>query len=136
MRFRTAGAASTATVPNAAHAAPKPSTVPAPTTDATGPAATKAAGPIAYAPTRLNDPTRDSAAAGTRRWVTVDEIVPPSADPSPASSAPPATPASGNRSARASGGSAYPNVASVAISSGRRGRLPSASAPPAIAPSP
>jgi len=71
-----AGAASTATVPNAAHAAPKPSTARAPATDAIGPAATNAAGPIALAPTRLNDPTRDSAAAGTRRWVTVEAVAP------------------------------------------------------------
>ena len=71
-------------MPNAAHAAPKPSTARAPATDAIGPAATdaigpaatNAAGPIALAPTRLNDPTRDSAAAGTRRWVTVEAVAP------------------------------------------------------------
>ena len=130
------GAARTARVPKTAQAAPKPSTARAPKAAATGPAAMNASGPNANAPTMLNEPTRDSTSAGSRCCVTVVAIAPPKAEPAPASSAPAATAASGRCRARASGGSGKPRVVSVLTSSGRRGRRPSASRPPMIAPPP
>ena len=84
----------------------------------------------------LNAPTRDSAAAGMRRWFTVESNASPNAVPRPAASAAAATAGSGSRNASASGGNAKPNVVSVETSSGRRGRRPRASRPPSVAPPP
>jgi len=134
--WRTEGTVKTASVPKAAPAAPNPRTARVPTTAATAPAAANATGPNANAPTMLNALTRDRACAGIRCCVTVASSALPSADPSPASSAPPATATTGRCRASASGGRGKPSVARFATARGRRGRRPSASRPPRIAPPP
>src|ERR1017187_6356887 len=131
-----AGQARTTALLAADQAAPNPSRAPTPAAAATGPAAAKATGPNANAVTVWKALTLDNAAAGTCCCVAVAANAPPSAPPTPATRAPAATPATGECNASRAQGTAYPMVATVAATIGRRGLRPSASRPPTSDPPP